>query len=254
MQGFQGLGIVFRMSRSWRAGIAVAFMGPFTWGGCSRLAGAGAGRLEGTVRLKAVPPPAPALATTESVARTCGASVPDESLVTSTGGGLKDAVVFLASPRVLGPEKVLPSATVDQRGCRYSPTVIAATVGSHLSFVNSDELVHNVRAEGQTELFNFAMPLTGMRVTRMLPAAPGPVRLACDLHPWMRANVRVFDHPYFTITDGEGRFRLEGLPAGRQHLHFWHPRLGEAVLEVQVPRSGTGELGAVTPAFVPGAP
>jgi plastocyanin len=168
----------------------------------------------------------------------------------SPDGALEEAVVFLEHPRVAMGEKVRPSATVDQKGCRYKPSVVAATVGSHLTLVNSDELVHNVRAEERQTLFNFAMPITGMRVTRLLPSVPGLMRLGCDLHPWMRANIKLFDHPFFDVTDSVGRFALEGLTPGRQRLHVWHPVLGEAVLSVDVPPSGVLDLGAVTPDFV----
>jgi hypothetical protein len=61
------------------------------------------------------------------------------------------------------------------------------------------------------------------------------VDIRCDVHPWMHAQVRTFDHPHFTTTSPDGRFLLPGLPAGEAQLHVWHPKLGEtsAVVRVQ---------------------
>jgi hypothetical protein len=91
--------------------------------------------------------------------------------------------------------------------------------------------------DGAKAVFNVAMPLEGMTLKKPLPAAPGTVHVRCDLHPWMRAVVRTFDHPYFTTTDAEGRFRLE-LPEGTHTLLLWHPRLAEASLERVTVKAG----------------
>ena len=34
------------------------------------------------------------------------------------------------------------------------------------------------------------------------------------------------DHPFYALTDGEGQFTLQGLPAGRYTLRAWQERLG----------------------------
>ena len=211
------------------------------------------GALEGTLLLlPPLPARLPRLATNASAAKVCGTSVSDDALNVSPKGALKDAVVFLESGPIPGDEKVLPSDTLDQKGCAYSRPVLAARAGSHLSFLNSDELVHTIRSEGMGRAaFNFAMPLTGMRVTRVLPAAPGVLQLTCDVHPWMRAVVRTFSHSLFAITDASGHFRIEGVPEGAHALRVWHPRLGEAVLAQDVHAEGALiNLGVMHPRFV----
>ena len=42
----------------------------------------------------------------------------------------------------------------------------------------------------------------------------------------MRAYVAVFDHPYFALTDAEGKFSLSEVPPGVYVLEAWHERLG----------------------------
>jgi hypothetical protein len=52
------------------------------------------------------------------------------------------------------------------------------------------------------------------------------IEIKCDIHPWMRAYLGVFDHPYFALSGEDGRFALEDLPPGEYTVQVWHERLG----------------------------
>ncbi len=192
----------------------------------------GRGVIEGKVLLSGSPPPPAFLATSAMVASVCGEQVPDRSLSVGAEGGLAQVVVAVEGGASL-PDAARPSPAtlLNQQRCAYGPAVAAARAGTALEVRNSDPLVHNVRAmEGKQAVFNVAMPLEGMTLKKPLPAAPGVVSVRCDLHPWMRAAVRTFDHPYFTTSDEAGHFRLE-VPEGTHTLVLWHPRLPEASLQ-----------------------
>lgn len=180
-------------------------------------------------------PTRPPLATSPSVARQCGETVPDRSLVVAPDGALAFAVVSVADGASLpAPQADTPAAVVDQRRCSYEPPVVAARAGSTLEILNSDPLIHNVRAMARSPLFNVAMPLEGMKLKKPLPAEPGLVALRCDVHPWMHASVKTFDHPFFAVTDAQGHYAIQGLPPGKHELVFWHERLPERRLTVEV--------------------
>jgi hypothetical protein len=51
-----------------------------------------------------------------------------------------------------------------------------------------------------------------------------PVSVVCDYHPWMKAFHFPLDHPYFAVTDADGKFKIEGLPAGKHSFNVWHER------------------------------
>jgi hypothetical protein len=53
-----------------------------------------------------------------------------------------------------------------------------------------------------------------------------PVSVKSDLYAWMQAYLVVTDHPYVAITDKDGRFRIEGLPAGEHGFTVWHEQAG----------------------------
>lgn len=196
--------------------------------------------MRGAVHLVGPPPSLPPVPTNASVARACGPSIPDRSLEVDPAGGLVDAVVWVDSPPVSGSAEgasadAAPSLTLTQTKCDYVPHVLAARAGGTLAIVNGDPLVHSIHgAEGGRVLFNFAQPITGMRAERTLPRTPGVVALRCELHPWMHAFVRVFDHPYFALTTAGGRFELHDVPAGRHTLTVWQPRLGQRQLSIDV--------------------
>jgi plastocyanin len=194
------------------------------------------GEIEGRVLLTGTPPKASSAPTSATVAGVCGDQAEDRSLVVGGDGALAHAVVALQDGAALpAPETPAPAATLDQKQCHYEPPALAARAGSELLLRNSDPLVHNVRAQtaSNRSFFNVAMPLEGTTLRRQLPAEPGTVQIRCDIHPWMRAVVRTFDHPYFTTTAPDGRFRLR-VPEGTHTLVFWHPRFAEAPRTVTV--------------------
>ena len=196
--------------------------------------GARAASLEGRVLWFGPRPVLPPLATNASVQSVCGPQVADNTLRLDATGGVAEVVVWVDAPpaRSGGPA---PEAVLDQRLCLYQPAVLAARAGGTLRVRNSDPLTHTVHAlrHGDT-VFNLAMPLQNAELTRSLPAEPGVLDVRCDVHPWMVAVVRTFDHPHFTTTDDGGRFRLPGLTPGVATVHAWHPRLGEASKQVDL--------------------
>lgn len=204
---------------------------------------AGKGFIEGVVRLTGTPPTPAQFDTTPSVSATCGDKVPDRSLTVGEGGALAHVVVSIAEGAALPAEGISsPPAFLDQKKCSYEPPALAARAGTALEVRNSDPVMHNVRAvAGAQSVFNVAMPLEGMSLRKPLPPTPGTVQVKCDVHPWMRAVVRTFDHPYFTTTDAQGRFRLE-VPEGTHTVLLWHERLPEASRPLTVKAGETVRL------------
>lgn len=155
----------------------------------------------------------------------CGATVPNETLLISADGGLRNAVVTLQPlDRTL---TALPGRVVlDNQHCAFVPHVQVATVGSELMLKNSDPILHTVHARmGKETLFNVGLP-TWRQVTKRLERA-GVVRIDCDvLHTWMSAAIMVVVTPYFSVTDASGAISFEGLPAGVYEMEVWHERFG----------------------------
>ena len=193
------------------------------------------GTLIGTVTTRATkPPPVPL---PDSVHKVCGQQLEDATVRLGEGGALANAVVFIDDAEPTPATR--PPPLLDQQRCAYRPPVLVAHTGGKLKVKNSDPLMHNVRA---AELFNVGMPIEHQVIERALPEAPGPVKIVCDVHPWMRADVMVLPHDAWAVTDTEGRFTIEGVTAGSRAVRVWHPTLGEKRLTVDVPAGGEGKL------------
>jgi hypothetical protein len=52
------------------------------------------------------------------------------------------------------------------------------------------------------------------------------IPIACNIHPWMRAFLFVFAHPYFDITPATGEFALKNLPPGTYTIEAWQEKFG----------------------------
>lgn len=62
-----------------------------------------------------------------------------------------------------------------------------------------------------------------LNVTNINPSYRGPLTISCGIHPWMRSYVWAFDHPFAAVTDDDGKFKIENVPAGiKLRVFVWH--------------------------------
>jgi uncharacterized membrane protein len=130
--------------------------------------------------------------------------------------------------------------TVDQKACFFEPRMIGVRVGQPVRFLNSDPMLHNVRALGTVNRgFSLAMPLPGMEHVKTFNKPEVMVPLRCDVHPWMTANIGVKPHPYFAVTNASGEYVLSSVPPGEYVIEAWHETLGRQTAKVSLGASGT---------------
>ncbi len=178
----------------------------------------------------------------------CGDSNADDSLMVDVQGGVANAIVIVDAPSG-NPPVASKDATIDQVGCLYHPRVQALPLGSTLTAINSDPLLHTVHAwNGDLSVFNKAEPLKGDHKAVELKK-PGLLIIKCDLHNWMKAFVAVVPHPYFAITGADGRFHIDSLPPGEYPMQVWHERLGVLEARATVPEKGPVQLDFTSPAL-----
>jgi plastocyanin len=134
-------------------------------------------------------------------------------------------------------------ATIDQKSCRYHPHVFGIMVNQPLEIVNSDPTLHNIHAmpKGNAE-FNNGQPIQGMKMTHTFDKPEVMVPFKCDVHGWMNAYVGVVSHPYFAVTDKDGKFDLPNLPPGTYTIEAWHEKGGAQTASVTIGPKETKEI------------
>ena len=143
------------------------------------------GVVTGTIHIAA---PAPKIAPHPVVkdGSVCGREAANESVVVGKSGCLRNVVVFANDVPFAGAPAPIAGATLDQKKCRYAPHVQALTVGTPLSLMNNDAVLHNVHANSDNmTVFNVAMPIKGQKLPIPMRKA-GLMKLQCDAgHTWM---------------------------------------------------------------------
>lgn len=127
------------------------------------------------------------------------------------------------------------TAELNQKGCQYTPRVIAVRVGQKVDFVNSDPLFHNIRSVTQNnKSFNIPMPKKDQRVTMTFDKPEIFMQSKCSVHPWMGAHIAVMDNPFYSVSNEKGEFNLANLPAGTYTMEVWHEVFGTQTKEFTI--------------------
>ena len=158
----------------------------------------------------------------------CGETMPNEALkVGQESHGVAEVVISLEGVPTALPSTEENPLLVENRTCRFLPRVNAMHSGTALIISNADPVMHNTHIRKKSRfgenLMNVVQPPQG-KVEKTIKE-PGFLDVRCDAHPFMRAAIHVFDHPYFAVTDGMGRFQAHHVPPGRYRLRVWHETL-----------------------------
>jgi hypothetical protein len=145
-----------------------------------------------------------------------------ERLVLGPDGGVANTIVFLRNISS-GKEMNISEArrSLDQKHCRYEPHILLVPQTAVLQMKSSDHVLHTIHMDGAAT-FNLPFPFTDRVITRNMNT-PGVVNLRCNGgHVWMNAEMMVVPHPYYAVTDQNGRFELGDVPPGNYEVVAWH--------------------------------
>jgi len=114
---------------------------------------------------------------------------------------------------------------IDQPCCMFIPHAIGLREGQALVAKNSAAISHNYKWSGHPDVNpggNVLLPPGTEKVIDDLKADRLPVSIECNIHAWMKGWVRVYNHPYYAVTDENGSFEFKNAPAGEWQLIVWH--------------------------------
>lgn len=179
------------------------------------------GTLKMTFRYKGGPVKAKTITPTVDKAF-CGLKViPEERLiVNSENQGLKNVVVWVYTGRrgtKLPDMKLEPKThTLANEDCRFEPHVLIAKKGDTLKVTNPDKVGHNVNIQGFNNEKNLTVPAGGEVDVLLEEDEPSVIPVACNIHPWMQAQVLITDHPFAAVSNDDGVLIIKGLPVGEE--------------------------------------
>ena len=149
--------------------------------------------------------------------------------------GIADVFVYVKSGISGTYPPPATAATIDQKGCRYTPHVFGVVAGQNIDILSSDPTLHNIHSlPEKNEPFNLAMPVQGMKYTKKFDQPEVMIRIKCDVHGWMAAYCGVLSHPFFAVTAADGTYTIKDLPAGTYTIEAWHEKLGTQTQQVTV--------------------
>jgi plastocyanin len=190
------------------------------------------GSIRGRVELRRVPPP------TE---RRPGVSDLGSPADRDSSDRLRSVVYLETAPRGAFETSEGGHAVMDQHNETFVPHVLAITTGTTVDFPNSDKFYHNVFSLSKAAKFDLGRYAAG-RSRSISFDRPGIVRVFCEIHSHMNAFILVFSHPFFGMTDPEGRYRIDSVPSGTYNVVAWNEGTSSDPKAVTVPDGGIAEL------------
>jgi len=162
--------------------------------------------------------------------------VTDEEVETGAGGTLENVIVYVKEG--LGNrtfETPKPPVSIDQKGCMYSPHVVALQAGQPLDVMNSDKTTHNIHPVPRNNReWNKSQPPGAPPIEEAFAREEVAIPVKCNVHPWMKSYIAVFKNPYFQVTGKDGSFDLKNLPPGTYTIEAWHEKYGTSNQTVTV--------------------
>jgi hypothetical protein len=178
------------------------------------------------------------MAAEPACAKKHGGPVPNEEVVTGDAGALANVIVYVKEGLKEGTWPISKESVVlDQSGCLYTPRVLAVMATQNIEIKNSDPTTHNIHpTPANNREWNESQPQGAAPLIKAFAReenAP-PIPVKCNVHPWMKAYIAVFKHPYFSVTGKPGSFSIKNLPPGEYTLEAWHEKLGTTSQKVTV--------------------
>ncbi|GAB5403389.1 MAG: methylamine utilization protein [Aureliella sp.] len=169
-----------------------------------------------------------------------GLQIPDARMVVGPKGELANFGVVmdmrkseataihpdLANP----PEKPL---VIDNKKCVFLPRVAFAYAGQKVIVTNNDPCGHNYKVDPfSNDSVNMLVPIGGQIEVEFKDGERSNfTEFTCTIHPWMKGQLIIRDHPYVGISGTDGVVTIEKLPVGEVTFKLVHENMKKSIDE-----------------------
>jgi hypothetical protein len=196
-----------------------------------------------------------------------GAIYKNNLVVNEKNKGVRWVLVWITDAKKVDPSFVPPihpslkkfkeTIEIDQPCCIFEPRVIGIQVGQTLVIKNSAPIPHNFKIDsiGGGPVANPLIPAGGKAEVKGFEPKLLPTVYSCSIHGWMKGWIGTFPHPYFAVTDADGKFEIKNAPAGKFRLMVWHEEPGWVIINpknlkdrgkvIDIKAGGTTDVGQI---------
>ena len=147
-------------------------------------------------------------------------------------GGQSIVILKPKSGQVLTHFEIENTHTIDMKDKTYLPAHIVVRADEKVEFTNSDKIRHNVFSSSGKNAFDLGTYGAGKKRSATFKEE-GIVKVYCNIHPKMATFVSVVKDGISKVTDEQGNFSFEELPAGEYLVEAWNIR-GETSQNITV--------------------
>jgi plastocyanin len=130
--------------------------------------------------------------------------------------------------------------TIDQKGMKFVPHVLAVQKGGTVLFTNHDNVRHNIFTPDGDK---YNLGTWGMGESKPHTfTATGIYHQLCNVHPEMGGIIMVLDNPFFVVTGDDGKFTIPNVPPGKYTIKTWGEKLPDTSHDVTVASGAPAKL------------
>jgi hypothetical protein len=192
--------------------------------------------LLGTINFAGVPPkPKQIDMSADPMCEGVNPESPTEDVVV-TDGKLANVVVYARAGDSLNAYLfAIPTTevTLEHKRCQYVPRVLGMLPQQTLKILNSDPTTHNTHPTPKNNReWNQSQPPGAIPIEQRFAMPELFIPIKDNQHPWEKAYVGVFSHPFFSVSATDGSYKITGLPPGQYTIVAWHEKYGEQTVDV----------------------
>jgi len=219
-----------------------ALVGLWTLSLNKKVNAAAEGSITGTVKLSGTPPHMRGIdMSKDPYCSKAHASDPAkmETVVVGKDQGLQNVVLYISQGLSAADASQKQSTTpvFDQKGCMYTPHVMAVDAGQEFKVTTSDQTSHNIHPQPNPMTgnipWNRSQPPGAPPIVQTWKSEEIAIPVKCNIHPWMHGWHVVVKGPYAT-TDENGSYTIHGVSPGSYTVTAWQEELGTQTAKVTV--------------------